>query len=461
MVVVPQFTNKQVAVFGLGKAGSAAVKALVKSGAKVFAWDDNAESVEKLKAEVKEANLAPPEKYDWKTISALVLSPGIPLTHPEPHKVVKLAQAANCPIVCDIELLYNATPKATYIGITGTNGKSTTTALIGHIFFTIGKTVAIGGNIGTAASSLPVFGEDGVYVLETSSYQLDLLSETRFNAAALLNITPDHIDRHGSMDGYIASKKKIFARQQREDFAIIAVDDPYTRSIYETMLKEGGRKMIPVSCNKEVEGGVSVINGVIQNNIYRPGEKLEIGTLKRLPGKHNAQNIAVAFATLACLGIRSESIVAGIRSFPGLKHRIEHVAEKDGVVFINDSKATNAEAAEKAISSFDNIFWIAGGKPKEGGINALAPLFPKIKSAFLIGEAQDDFANTLEGKVSYQKCGTLDKAVESAYKAAQGSGGGNGVVLLSPACASFDQFKSFEERGNKFCEVVNSLVGNK
>lgn len=421
MILLPFLKSKTVGVFGLGKAGAAAVDSLVASGAIVVAWDDKSRCAQSL----------PIEEWPWEKLAYLVLSPGIPFTHPEPHAVVKLAQQHNVPIVCDIELLFLATCHSSlttrFIGITGTNGKSTTTALIGHILKHAGVPCQVGGNIGISALALSSLPEGGVYVIETSSYQLDLLDKTRFDVALLLNITPDHLDRHGDMEGYITAKKRIFRNNTAH--AIVGIDEPHTRAIASSM------KCTPIS----------------QNDI------LPLGDLPFLPGAHNRQNIAAAFAACKALGLPEKLIIAGIESFTGLAHRMERVAEKNSVVFINDSKATNAEAAEKALLSFNApIFWIAGGKAKEGGIEALKPLFSKITHAYLIGDAAEAFAKTLAANnVTFTQCGSLDKAVAEAYQAAQKTE--SATVLLSPACASFDQFKDFEQRGEAFRTFVEKL----
>lgn len=421
MILVPFLENKTVGVFGLGKAGNAALDSLIASGANVVAWDDKSTCAHSL----------PIEEWSWGKLEYLVLSPGIPFTHPKPHRVVELAQQHNVPIICDIELLYlttyNLQPTTRFVGITGTNGKSTTTALIGHILKSAGVPCQVGGNIGISALALSPLPEGGVYVIETSSYQLDLLDKTRFDVALLLNITPDHLDRHGDMEGYIKAKKRIFRNSPAH--AIIGTDEPITLSI------AGSMKCTPISQN----------------------DNLPLGELPFLKGTHNRQNIAAAFAACKALELSEKSIIAGIESFRGLAHRMERVVEKNGVVFINDSKATNAEAAEKALLSYDSpIFWIAGGKAKEGGIETLKPLFSKITHSYLIGDAAEAFAKTLTAhNVAFTQCGTLEKAVQQAYTAAQEMT--KATVLLSPACASFDQFKDFEQRGEIFRQLVEAL----
>lgn len=464
MVIPSLYKGKKVAVFGLGKAGMSAIYALHKAGAHIYAYDDNVPACKALEDEaLSGVTIAPPGTYPWDTMEVLVLSPGIPLTHPMPHPVVILAKKAGCPMVCDIELLYQAVPNATYVGITGTNGKSTTTALIGHILRFAGRKVAVGGNIGIPALDLDTLGKDGIYVLELSSYQLDLVEKLPIHISVLLNITPDHLDRHGGMDGYIAAKRHIYDNQNRKDTAVIAVDDNYTRTLYATLVKENRiGYIIPVSSVQALPQGVTVKGGKIEDHITGKGQNHGLGELPRLPGQHNAQNVAAAYAACRQLGVAPEVIIAAIREFQGLAHRIQWVDEIDGVLFINDSKATNAEAASKALAAYDTVFWIAGGKAKEGGIASLVPFFPRIKHAFLIGEAQDEFAKALEGKVPFTRSQHLENAVKQAACAAREwvankKGKQHAVVLLSPACASFDQWKNFEARGEAFCTMVKEL----
>lgn len=417
MIPLPFLKGVPVGVFGLGKAGLGALGALKASGAEIFAWDDTPHP----------ARTTPYTEWPWETLRYLVLSPGVPFTHPTPHKVVKLAQQHRVPIVCDIELLTLSQPKARFVGITGTNGKSTTTALTHHILKQAGLPVQVGGNIGISALELEPLPEGGVYVIETSSYQLDLLQETRFDVAVLLNITPDHIDRHGDMAGYIAAKKRIFRHDPPHK--IIGIDEPISAALAKEF------KATPISSN----------------------DTLPVSELPYLPGAHNRQNVAAATAICHALGLADAAIAKGIASFTGLAHRMQRVGEKSGVTFINDSKATNAEAAEKALLSFGApLLWIAGGKPKEGGITALAPHFHRITHAFLIGEAEAQFAETLQQHtLPFTRCGTLEKAVQEAY--AMGRNMVGATVLLSPACASFDQFKSFEHRGEQFAQYVSEL----
>lgn len=435
MITVAEYKDQKIGVFGLGKAGEAAVTSLVAGGAKVFAWDDSLTK--------ESGNNINYKNWDWNNIKALVLSPGVPLTHPKPHEVVTFANKYNVPIVGEVELLFRTCLDATYIGITGTNGKSTTTTLIGHILQQAGVRCEVGGNLGTPALALEPLGKGGVYVIEMSSYQLDLLKTVRFNVAVLLNITPDHLDRHGDMAGYIAAKKHIFDRQTKDDVAVVDV------GIRLEALGIREAKIIEISAEQKLTEGVFVQDGILHDG----NTQFDISAIPSLIGKHNWQNAAAAYAACRAVGVLPEKIYAAMQNFAGLRHRLQLVATINGVRFINDSKATNADATQNALAPYHNIYWIAGGKPKSGGIESLENYFPNIAHAFLIGEAEADFAKTLEGKVPYTCCGTLEVAVA---KAAEMAKDGN-VVLLSPACASFDQFKSFEHRGDVFCELVEKL----
>lgn len=451
--------NSKIAVLGLGKAGASAINALCRAGADIYAWDDGVASREKLQEQdIKSVHLVEPDNMPWNEIKLLIMSPGIPLTHPQPHKAVILAKKAGCKIVCDIEVLYQAQNQAKFIGITGTNGKSTTTSLTGHILKQAGISCEIGGNIGIPALDLNPLDSNGVYVIEMSSYQLDLIAQTHFNISVFLNITPDHLDRHGDINGYIAAKIHIYDQQGQNDCTIIGIDDEYTKAIY-NKLKSDNKigKIIPISTKEEVAGGIMVKNGVIYDNISGNTNSYELGSLDRLPGAHNGQNIAAAFASALTIGVNAKDIIPAIQSFHGLKHRIQLVKTINGIKFINDSKATNADATANALRAYEDIYWILGGQMKEGGIESLAEFFPKIRHAFLIGAAQDVFARTLDGKVPYTKCETMANAFDLSSEMALNEKVDNAVVLLSPACASWDQWPNFEVRGDAFCEMVESI----
>ena len=453
-----RFAGKKVALFGLARSGEACAAALVAGGAGVTAWDDSPAAVTRARAAglpVGDLRVAVFAAFD-----ALVLSPGVPLTHPKPHWSVKAAKGAGIEIIGDTEVFAReiAGTGARLVGVTGTNGKSTTTALIGHILKSAGADAHVGGNIGTACFLLPPPGERTVYVLELSSYQIDLMPGLAPDVGIIMNLTPDHLDRHGSMENYAAVKARMIALQGADDTAIVSIDDPWCRRIAETRTSRS--RLVPMSVERRLADGVSGPDGVI--TLKRQGEeiaRIDLGGARALRGKHNWQNACAALAACAALGLDEASIAAGMMSFPGLAHRMEEVGRLGKVIFINDSKATNADAAGRALAAFPAIYWIAGGRPKAGGIAELAPLFAHVRRAYLIGEAADEFAGTLEGKVAFERCGTLDRAVAAAARDAANDEAAEPAVLLSPAAASFDQYPDFEVRGEAFCAAVRQLQG--
>ena len=452
MIVVNAFAGRSIAVLGLARSGRAAAHALAAGGASVLAWDDDAAVREAVAGEIP---LCDPARADWRQIPALVLSPGIPHVYPEPHPAVLRAREAGSEIIGDIELLGRSQPDAFYVGITGTNGKSTTTALVGHILATAGRRVEIGGNLGTAALSLAPLGHDGTYVLEASSFQLELIETLAFDVAVLLNITPDHLDRHGGMDGYIAAKRRIFAHRGAASTAIVGIDDPICRAIADELRRAGPGRVLPISVTERAPGGVYAEGGWLVDAIGRePMAVLDLALAERLPGSHNWQNAAAAYAAARSVGVAIEHAAGAIRSFPGLAHRQELVDMIDGVRYINDSKATNADAAEKALACYEAIYWIAGGLPKAGGITPLTPYFRRLRHAYLIGTATEEFAATLGNSVPFTRCGDLATATAAAAEQARRDGVPGAVVLLSPACASYDQFAHFEARGDAFRALV-------
>jgi UDP-N-acetylmuramoylalanine--D-glutamate ligase len=456
LIRIPGLADRTLAVLGLGKSGLVAAKALRACGATVWAWDDSAAQRARLAAEgIEPVDLI---AADWMQIDALVLSPGIPHSFPRPHPVAAKAKAAGKPIIGDVELLLRAQPHARLLAITGTNGKSTTTALTGHILASAGRQVAVGGNIGTPALALPALGAAGIYVLELSSYQLEITPSLKPTVAMLLNITPDHIDRHGDMAGYIAAKERIFHRQTAEDTAIFGMDDESSRAMHDRIAARKAPRVVAISSIRPVPGGVSGAGGRLVDDLEGKAETvLDLTSVATLPGEHNWQNAAAAYAAMRALGLQRGPILDGIRTYPGLAHRQELIATIAGVRYVNDSKATNADATQKALVCYEPIYWILGGKPKEGGIESLKAFFPRIAHAYLIGEASADFARTLKGRVAVTECGTLDRAVAAAHAQAQADHKAGAVVLLSPACASFDQFANFEQRGEAFRQLVLKL----
>ena len=456
------FNGKTIAVLGLGKSGLPAANALKKFGANILAWDDDVS--QRNAAKKQGLPLVDLNNIDMKEVSLMLLSPGIPLAYPSPHPVVNKAKIAGCEIVCDIEILARAEPNAFFVGITGTNGKSTTTALIGHLLNRLGKKAVVGGNIGQPALTLSSMGESGIYVLEISSYQLELLSSATFNLSVLLNISPDHIDRHGSMEGYISAKRRIFSHTSKTIGAIIGVDDTICRDIHKD-LSGGETPVIAISAERPICSGVYVEKGWLVDNRYKSKCRIiDLSKVERLPGLHNAQNTAAAYAAVSLILKEDETklqeVADSISDFPGLEHRQELIAKTNGCRFINDSKATNANATARALECNNNIIWIAGGRAKEGGIEELTSYFSKILHVFLIGESALEFAKTLEGKAPYSFSGDLIKATEKAIDLAIKEDRPC-VVLLSPACSSFDQFPDFETRGKTFRDTVKNLLGNR
>ena len=458
MIPATTCKNKKIAVFGLGGSGLATAQALVAGDADVVAWDDNPDNV--AKADTKGIPTRNMRELDWATLDALVLSPGVPLTHPHPHWTVELAQAAGVEIIGDIELFTRErnehAPYAPFIAITGTNGKSTTTALIAHVVQSSGRDTQLGGNIGTAIMTLEAPAAHRHYVVECSSYQIDLAPGLNPSVGILLNLTPDHIDRHGTMENYAAVKERLVAKSGT---AIIGVDDDYCRAIADR-LEQPGRKVVRISVKETLANGLYADGPKLMRAVDGKAEELlSLEGIGSLRGRHNAQNALAALAACLASGLSREEIAAGFASFPGLAHRMEQVGRKGNVLFVNDSKATNAEASAPALASFERIYWIAGGLPKAGGIESLTSFFPRIAKAYLIGEAAPAFAVTLGERVPYEISGTLAAAVEHASRDASLEADGEPVVLLSPACASFDQFRNFEVRGDAFRELVSALDG--
>ena len=458
MIPLSSFSGRIVAVLGLGRTGLSAAQALMQSRAKVWAWDDDAAARDAgARAGVPLVDLT---RCNWSTPNTLVLSPGIPHTHPRPHPVVALARDAGCEVIGDIEMLARAQRDATFIGVTGTNGKSTTTALLGHILNAAGRPTQVGGNIGVPVLNLQPAAPGGLFVLEVSSYQLELAPSLTFDVAVLLNISVDHLEHHGGMAGYVAAKTLIFRGQKAGATAVVGIDDEPSRAIFEELRESGEQAVVPISGGGPAAGGVHVANGVLRDD-SAGNAILDMRPLPHLPGAHNWQNAAAAFAAARAVGVPRHAIATGMQSFPGLPHRQEPVATIDGVTYVNDSKATNPDAAAKALACYDTIYWIAGGRPKEGGLEAMEPYLKRIRHAFLIGEAADAFAAALAGKVALSKPGTLEKAVAEAQALARRHDSRDAVILLSPACASFDQFDNFEARGDAFRDLVGTLPGRR
>lgn len=483
MIPVPGFEGRRIAVFGLGRSGLTAARALKAGGALPVLWDDSVSS--RMQAEAEGFAVEDLTSADWSGFAALVLSPGAPLTHPKPHWTVEKAKAAGVPVIGDIELFARAIAalpegeRPRVVAITGTNGKSTTTALIGWVLKQAGLTVHVGGNIGIGVLALPAPTTDAVYVIEVSSYQLDLTTTFAPDVAILTNISPDHLDRHGGMEGYVAAKARIFQAHGVGKTALVGTDDKWIKPLAYG-LPSGGwvttvtTRVLVVGGGKR--GGTPVDQvarrGAAREKAFKEGHLIsmeacdgeltadglflaDLTKARSLPGNHNAQNAAFAYAAARAVGVLHDAAVEGLLTFPGLAHRMETVGHLGKVRFVNDSKATNADAARQALASYDRSFWIAGGRAKAGGIDDLEDLFPRVVEAFLIGEAAGPFAARL-GDTPHRISGDMATAVQQAYEAAAATGRDE-VVLLSPASASFDQYPDFEARGEAFRAAVLAL----
>jgi UDP-N-acetylmuramoylalanine--D-glutamate ligase len=497
MIRATTFAGKTVAVFGLGASGNSTVISIEAGGARVAAWDDS--EAGRDAAARAGMPLVDLRTADWSQFSSLILAPGVPLTHPEPHWTVVKAKAAGVEIIGDVEVFARERaahcPGAPFIAITGTNGKSTTTALVAHILKSAGKDVQMGGNIGRAILTLEAPALDRFHVIEMSSFQIDLTPTLKPTIGVLLNVTPDHLDRHGTIETYSAVKARL---AEGADLAVTGIDDEFTIAILKHRIASG--PAVALSVKESLAPGYSMLGTtlVVSN---REGLAVKLGDLEgiaTLRGAHNAQNALAAVAAVReCLGaLQDVSEIdwqTALATFPGLPHRLEEIGRLGNALFVNDSKATNADSTEKALLSFPrDVFWIVGGKAKEGGIEPLRDYFPGIVRAYLIGESSADFAKTLDGDVAIIPCGTLEVAVARAATDAaayargeamvlynvEGSMGvgtlvpvirplpaatksAEPVVLLSPACASYDQFKNFEVRGDAFRKLVAALPGFK
>jgi UDP-N-acetylmuramoylalanine--D-glutamate ligase len=456
MIDLSYLAGHRVAILGLGKSGMAAALVLKAAGVGVAAWDDTVAG----RAAAERAGIAVRDfaRDGFDGADLAMLSPGVPRSHPAPHPAVARALAEGVRLVGDIDLLARACPEAVFVGVTGTNGKSTTTALIRHVLAAAGRQAVAGGNLGPPALGLPALGTGGVYVLETSSYQLETIESVPWAVGVFINITPDHLDRYPDMAAYVAAKRRLLDGLASGGTAVVGVDDGPSRDVAAAMAARPEIRLVRVSAERPVDGGVHVEGGsLIDATQGPPRPVLDLASVPALPGLHNGQNIACAWATVRTLGIDAEAAAAGIRTFPGLAHRLQTIGRVAGIRFVNDSKGTNPDAAAKALASFDCIYWIAGGKPKDGGLEALDPHLGRIRRAFLIGVGAPKFAAYLEGRVPFERATDLDAATAAAFAAARADGARDAVVLLSPACASFDQFVNFEARGDAFAASVRGI----
>lgn len=463
MIKIPGIKEQKFAVFGLGATGVAAANALVASGAEVYSWDENITAREKTGN--TEYLAEEPDNWPWSELTALVLSPGVALTHPAPHSVVKRAHAEGVKIIGDIELFANAIAafpeqnRPKIVAITGSNGKSTTTRLISHILRETGHLVHEGGNIGQAVLDLPAPEENAIYVLELSSFQLDLVRTLHADIAVFLNISPDHLDRHGGMDGYIAAKRRIFRNQGTHDHAIVGVDDEYSQSVCTDLISGRGVTVTPISARGTLGGGVFALAGSLFYNFDHKTTKAgPIPDVASLKGRHNHQNAAAALGVCCRLGVSPPVAMLAMSRFSGLAHRMEKVGDLGRVTFINDSKATNCDAAMQALQAYPDIFWVAGGKAKDGGIAQIAPMLDHVRGAYFFGQAAEQFADDIARTFKAEIFGTMERALMKAFRDARASDKPNPVILLSPAAASYDQFRNFEERGDLFRTLVEKLI---
>ncbi len=448
--------SEAVYVLGMAKSGYATARALIKNGWTVYVWDDN-EKTRKSAQEKAEAEdmrfmfLNPDDNFEklFSQAGMLVPAPGVPLTHP----YIEAAKQQGCAVLGDIELFALSEPKCQTIGVTGTNGKSTTASLLGHIL-----EVPVGGNIGNPVLDMDLPSDNKPLVLEISSFQADLCPTFTPDIAVHLNFSPDHLDRHGSMENYVEAKKRLFKGSGK---AVIAIDDEWSRKMFNEIEQAGERECFPVSTTQAEKDGVYVADGALFEAMY--GDPVRIGgvSVSTLPGVHNQQNAAAAYAVARLMGMEPQAIMDAMKTFPGLPHRQYLVRVINGVSYVNDSKATNVAAAARGLACYRNIYWIVGGRPKEGGLEGLAPYMDRVSQAFLIGENMEELATWLNNQgVAHNFSATMERAVKDAHHMAQndrGQPGGAGTVLLSPACASFDQFKNFEERGDVFTQLVNDL----
>ncbi len=433
MIASPAFAGRRYAVLGLARSGLASVASLVESGAEVLAWDTNEEARDAVAGIDRHVAIGDPLQIDLSGFDAVIVSPGVPLNR---HPIGDHARAAGVPLIGDIELFARARPglpRHQVVGITGTNGKSTTTALVHHIVKTVGLPTTMGGNIGLPILAQAPLAEGGVYVLELSSYQIDLTFSLDCDVAVLLNVTPDHLDRYDDFADYGASKRRLFEMQSPGHFALIASDDVEADRMAGELAQRAAGPTLGRFDRASVDGQVDWPN---------------------LQGPHNKQNAAAAIAVAQALGIAPDVIEAGLRSYPGLPHRMERVAERGGVLFVNDSKATNPDSTAPALAAFPKVHWIVGGRPKSDALGALEAQLGHVRAAYTIGEAGPMFARLLDGKVPVRQCEMLDEAVICASRAAVPGE----VVLLSPACASFDQYKDYEARGEAFRAAVGALA---
>jgi UDP-N-acetylmuramoylalanine--D-glutamate ligase len=455
MIPVSCYRDQSVVVMGLSRTGLSAASALQRGGAVVIGWDDQEKN--RLLAQERGVPLLPLEEIKWDKVAALMLSPGIPHRCPSPHPAAVLANQHQIPILCDIDLLAQMCPDAYYMGITGTNGKSTTTALIGELVQAAGRSAQVGGNIGRPVLDLDPFRSEGTYILELSSYQLERVPHLTVNIAVWLNITPDHLERHGGLEGYVAAKRHLFTPWEVPQQIAMSIDDVESKKIYSEISQDPAKTVVPVSMTQPLKGGVFVQEGVLMDDFFDGRAVLDLRTLEHLRGLHNWQNVSLAYAAVRLHNLPFD--LHTLQAFKGLPHRQELCGIREGIHFINDSKATNIASTLTAVSAYENVFLILGGQPKESLLEGIEIFKDRILGTYLIGEAASIFKKTLSRQgIPCRISGTLEMAVKEAFSDAQANPLPMKTVLLSPACASFDQFKDYEHRGAVFKECVSSLL---
>ena len=445
--------NKKIGILGMARTGISCYLALKNSNNNVIIWDDNLSNKQSNSHEsIQIKDIISPDNNKWSEIDLMIVSPGIPTNFPHCHPLIALQKKRNIKFVCDIEILYKENSLADYIAITGTNGKSTTTSLIGHIFKNSGIKSQIGGNIGIASLELDKLQSQQSYILELSSFQLEVLDEFKANIAILLNITADHLDRYKNMEDYIDTKCRIFNNQSKNDIAIINIDNEICRAITTRL---PNNKIIPFSVESKLDYGAYIQDNQLFINIEKLNDNFEIPYNLSLIGKHNQQNILAV--TIACYlrNIPKEAIIESLVNFTGLPHRMEYLGKVNNINFINDSKATNIDACLTALASFDNIIWIAGGYIKSSeDFSKISPFFKKIKKAYFIGQSANELYEFFHDKFDCEIVNNIENAFQSSVKFS--TTGDN--ILLAPGYASLDQFKNFEDRGNQFKKLFQKLL---
>lgn len=444
-------TGKKIGIFGLGLTGTSVYKSLVTRVKELICYDDSKVNIEKFIKEFGASHVLSIDNEKWKTLDKIVISPGIPHS----HQIFQIALENKIPVTSDIELFIEENPSSEFIFITGTNGKSTVTALTGHILLKAGLDYHIGGNIGKAVMSLPYHRKG--YVFEVSSFQIELLTNIDAKISVITNITPDHLDRYKNVEEYAQVKQKILTPNSLK---IIGINSHISQNIYHNLKKAYSSKLIPISNSNQIEGGIFCDNNYLYDSTENDKIRLSLPALPHLQGVHNKENIAIAYAICKSLSVSNSVIIKALESFSGLEHRMQYIASYKNINFYNDSKATNISSALASLSAFNNIIWFAGGKFKEESLDELKPILKNIKKAYFFGESKNLFAEFLDlvspSKPEYEICKNLEeafnKAIEYSIKTSAQLN-----FLLAPACASYDQFKNFEERGMVFVKLVQDI----